>query len=90
MIDIHSYFPGYESYIGLAIIYDFTACWMIKYKHMANVLKFDIMYESHIPRTCITTESNFQTIGISLLFIPQWAVKFWIIAKPLEFSYNWQ
>ena len=31
-----------------------------------------------------------QTFAITSFFIAQWAVKSWIIANPLEFTYTWQ
>ena len=79
MIDIYSHFSGYESNKGLAIIYDFTACLIIKSKHMVNVSKKNIAWIKY-KRLWNLTESHFQTITNSLYFIAQWAVKSWIIA----------
>ena len=71
----------------MAIIKDFTAHWAIKNKQMANDWKVDSMPESYMRTSRILTESNVQTFTICLFFIAQWAVKSWIIANPLEFSY---
>ena len=46
-----------------------------------------IQYPNHLSTSCILTESNCLKFAICLIFITQLAVKSWIIAKPLEFSY---
>ena len=33
------------------------------------------------------SKSNVQTFAICLFYIAQWAAKYWIIARSLEFSY---
>ena len=81
--------PGYESIESMAIANDFTATWMIKAMQMGNLSKFYFMSESYKTRSCILTESNFQTITISLFLIPQWAVKPLIITKSFENKYDW-
>ena len=53
----------------------------------ANVWNFNSMHNYFIQTSSILNESNFQTFTISLFFITQCAVKFWIIAKPIYFSY---
>ena len=92
MIDIHFYFWGSEHSKGLAIIQDFTAHWAMKNEQMANVWKFDSMpdsYENILHSNCDNSDSilKVQTFAICSFFIAQWAVKSWIIARPLEFSY---
>ena len=64
-----------------------TAHWAIKYMQMLNVWTFDwvrirdvLIYDSGI-------ESKFQTFASCLFFIALWAVKSWILANPLEFSF---
>ena len=70
IIYIHIFFsPGYEKIKGLAIIYDFTACCMIKAKQMGNLSEFDFMCKSYMTSSCILTESNFKTITISSFII---------------------
>ena len=52
----HFYFQVYQKNKELAIIYDFTATWMGKYKHIMIILKFNETPESFMTRSFILTE----------------------------------
>ena len=57
---------------------------------MVNVWTFDSVGMQEVLKYYSDIEYNFQTFVICLFFIAQWAIKSWIIARTLEFSYPQQ